>query len=61
MKNQNPSGRNLAFASAGQRLLSLFVFVVLAYLIWAAYSGRYDREVGRVAAWLHRHFDAVPR
>ena len=33
MKNHNPSGGNLRFASLGQRLLSLVVLGVFAYLI----------------------------
>ena len=33
MKNHNPSGKNLAFASFGQRLFAMFVFAVFAYLI----------------------------
>ena len=45
----------------GQRLLALLVFVVLGVLLWLAYSGRYDHEVNRVAAWLHAGFDALRR
>lgn len=47
--------------SPGQRLLALFVFVVLGVLLWLAYSGRYDHQVGRVAAWLHGAFDTLRR
>jgi hypothetical protein len=52
MKNHNPSGGNLRFASLGQRLLSLVVLGVFAYLIWLALTGRFDHEVNRVARWL---------
>lgn len=52
MKNHNPSGGNLRFASLGQRLLSLVVLGVFAYLIWLAVNGRFDHEVERVARWL---------
>ena len=52
MKNHNPSGGNLRFASFGQRLLSLVVLGVFAYLIWLAVTGQFDHEVNRVARWL---------
>jgi hypothetical protein len=50
------SGENL-----GQRLLALLVFMVLAVLLWLAYSHRYDAEINRLAAWLHAGFDALRR
>jgi hypothetical protein len=59
MKNDNPVGNKLHFASAGQRMLSLLVFVVFAALIWVAWSGRYDREVNRVAGWMRTHWHAL--
>ena len=59
MKNDTPAGGNLKFAGFGQRVLSLLVFVVFAALIWAAWSGRYDREVDRVAAWMQSHWRAL--
>lgn len=43
----------------GQRLLALLVFAVLGVLLWLAYSGRYDHEVNRFAAWLHAAFEAL--
>jgi hypothetical protein len=46
-------------AGLGQRLLALVVFVAVAALIWLAYTGRYDADVNHVAAWLHRHWDAL--
>lgn len=59
MKNENPAGNKLHFASMGQRLLSLLVFAVFAALIWAAWSGRYDREVNHVASWMRSHWNAL--
>ena len=44
-----------------QRLLALCVFAIFGALLWLAYSGRYDAEVARIAAWLHGHFDALRR
>jgi hypothetical protein len=61
MKNHNPSGRNLRFASTGQRLLSMMVLAVFALLIWAAPSGRYDHEVNDFARWLRQHYEALTR
>ncbi len=52
MKNHNPSAGNTRLASLGQRLLSLLVLAVFAYLIWLAVTGRFDHEVNRVAHWL---------
>ena len=43
----------------GQRVLVLCVFAVFGVLLWLAYSGRYDAQVDRIAAWLHSHFDAI--
>ena len=59
MKNDNPAANKLHFASLGQRVLSLLVFAVFAALIWAAWSGRYDREVNQVANWLQAHWNAL--
>ena len=61
MKNHNPSGNKLHFATFGQRLFALFVFAVFAYLIWLAYTGRFDSEVNRVAAWLQSNYHALTR
>lgn len=61
MKNDNPSGRNLRFASAGQRLMSLLVLAVFAWLIWAAWSGRYDHEVNAFARWLRHTYETLTR
>ena len=58
MKSQ-PTGRRPHFAGIGQRILALLVFVVLGYLIWLAYTGRYDLEVNRVAGWMHAHWNAL--
>ena len=46
-------------ANAVQRLLPLLLVVVIAAMIWAAQSGRYDHVVNHVANWLHRHADAL--
>jgi hypothetical protein len=35
--------------------------MVLAVLLWLAYSHRYDAEINRLAAWLHAGFDALRR
>jgi hypothetical protein len=61
MKNHNPSGSRLRFASMWQRLLSALLFVTLAALIWAAWSGDYDAQVNRFAAWLQQRWDALLR
>lgn len=45
----------------GQRLLALCVFAVLGVLIWLAHGGRYDTQIDLIAAWLHRHFEAIGR
>ncbi len=61
MKNHNPSGGRLRFAGTGQRLLSLVVLGVFGCLLWLAWTGRFDSEVGRVAGWLQSRFDALFR
>lgn len=61
MKNHNHSGGNLRFAGTGQRLLSLVVLGVFAYLVWVASTGQFDHEVNRLARWLQAQFDAVAR
>ena len=61
MKNDNPSGRNLRFASTGQWLMSVMVLAVFAWLIWAAWSGRYDAEINDFARWLRHHYEALTR
>lgn len=61
MKNHNPSGGHLRFSGFGQRLLSLVVLAVFAYLVWLALTGQFDHEVNRVARWLQEHYDALSR
>ena len=61
MKNHNPAGRRLHFASVGQRLFAVFVLAVFGYLIWLAWTGRYDTEVNRLAAWLNEQYRALVR
>lgn len=61
MKNHNPSGGHLHFAGLGQRLLSLIVLGVFAYLIWLAWTGQFDHEVNRVARWLQAQYNALAR
>lgn len=48
-------------ANALQRLLPLLLFIVIAAMIWAAHSGRYDHAVNHVANWLQRHAVALAR
>lgn len=59
MKNHNPAGHSLRFASVGQRLFAIFVLAVFGYLVWLALTGRYDTEVNRLAAWLSRQYHAL--
>ena len=59
MKNHNPSGNKLHFASVTQRIMGTLVFVVIAGLIWVAWSGRYDAEVNQFAVWLRNHWHAL--
>jgi len=61
MKNSHPSGKNLHFANAGQRLFALLIFAVLGYLIWLAVTGQYDTEVNRFADWLRESYEALRR
>lgn len=61
MKSPVSSGRGPRFAGAGQRALALLVFVVLGCLIWLAWTGRYDREVNRVADWMRAQWHALAR
>ncbi len=53
---QTPTTRG---ASALQRLLPLVLVVVIAAMIWAAHSGRYDHVVNHVAHWLQRCANAL--
>jgi hypothetical protein len=59
MKNNNPSGRQLRFATFGQRLMGSLVFIVIAGMIWVAWSGRYDAEINQFAGWLRSQWQAV--
>lgn len=61
MKNHNPSGGRLRFASFGQRISGLMIFALFGYLIWLALTGRFDDQVNRVANWLHSMFNAIAR
>lgn len=61
MKNHNPASRQMKFASVTQRLLSGIVLLTLAVLIWLAWSGRYDHEVNRLAAWFGKQYHALVR
>lgn len=56
MKNADPKARHLSGLSLWQRLLSLGVLVLFAFLIWSAINGTFDQEVGRVSAWLQRNY-----
>ena len=59
MKNHTPAGRPLRFATTGQRLLSMLVLGVFVALLYAAWSGRYDREVNQVAGWMRTQWHAL--
>lgn len=59
MTHRTTPGRPSRLAGAGQRLLALLVFVVLGYLVWLAYTGQYDREVNRFAAWMRAQWHAL--
>jgi hypothetical protein len=59
LKNHNPAGRKLRFASAGQRALSLLVLAMFGALVWAAWSGRFDTEINHVASWMQAHYQAL--
>lgn len=50
------SGR---LANTMQRVLVLLIFVVMGAMIWAAHSGRYDRQVNHLAATLHRAYEKL--
>jgi hypothetical protein len=59
MKNSNPSGSKLHFATTGQRLLAVWLFAVYATLIWLAWTGRFDAQINAMAAWLRDHYNAL--
>lgn len=59
MTNDHTTGEGSLIANLVRRLLALFVLILFGYLIWLAYTGKYDGQVNRIAAWLHRHFDAL--
>lgn len=61
MDHDTPSGGRPGFTGFGQRLLSLVVLAVFAYLIWLALSGQYDGQVNRLAHWLKQHYQALVR
>lgn len=61
MKNQNPSGGGLRFASTGQRFVALLVLAVLAGMVWAASSGRFDREISQLSTWIQGHYETLTR
>jgi len=46
-------------ANVVQRTLPVLLFLVVAAMIWAAHSGRYDHAINHLANWLHRHVDAI--
>lgn len=59
MKNENPSGKNLKFATTSQRLLAIAMLLVFAGLIWLAWEGRYDTLMRDFGDWLQRHYDSL--
>ena len=61
MKDTNPPDENLPFANVVRRLIALLVLILFGYLIWLAYTGKYDMRINQIAAWLHRHVEALRR
>lgn len=59
MKNATPTVRHLRFATAGQRALTLLLVLVFIALALAARSGRYDRQVNRLAHGLEAGYARV--
>ena len=59
MKSHPNGGRRLKFATGGQRALTMLLLLLFVGLILAARSGRYDREVNRMAGWLESGYDRV--
>lgn len=57
MKNHNPAGRRLRFSTGVDRLMVIAVTIVFVALLWAAWSGRFDREIDAGARWLERGWD----
>lgn len=53
--NEPIPARRSGRASPGRdRIVVVLVAIVFVALLWAARSGRYDREVGVATAWLQR-------
>ncbi|MBB5015301.1 hypothetical protein [Rehaibacterium terrae] len=61
MKSADPAHRKLRFARTRQRVASLLLLAVFAWLIWAAYSGRYDAQVQQLADWLQSAWQRLTR
>lgn len=61
MKNHNPSGGSLRFASTGQRFVALLVLAVFAGMVWAASTGRFDREINQISTWMRGHYETLTR
>lgn len=61
MKNADPVHRKLRFAKTRQRIASMLLLAVFAWLIWAAYSGRYDAQVQHIADWLQSAWQRLTR
>jgi hypothetical protein len=59
LENQDSPGRNLRFATTAQRVVSLLVLAVFAGLIWLAWSGRFDREINQISAWMRSLYHAL--
>lgn len=57
MKNHVPAGRGLRFSTGWDRLAVIAVTLVFLALLWAAMSGRFDREIGQAARWLEQGWD----
>lgn len=59
MKNSNPAGRSLRFATGRQRLGAMLLLGVLFALVWLARSGRYDHEIGHLSQRLEAAYGHV--
>lgn len=57
MKNHVPAGRGLRFSTGRERVAVILVTLVFLALLWAAMSGRFDREIAQGARWLEQGWE----